>query len=72
MADTALAARITLPMHTTFEVVRGEVGGGGDADGNGGDRAGVGGMDFIVSVISSEALEAKVGGKCFRAKAVQG
>eukprot|EP00903_Cladosiphon_okamuranus_P012957 g12096.t1 len=58
VADAALAAGITLPMHTTFEVVRGEVEvhGGGDAGGDGGEG---GGMDFIVSVISSEALEAK-------------
>ncbi|CAM9937951.1 unnamed protein product [Scytosiphon promiscuus] len=53
VADTALAAGITLPMHTTFEVVR--------APGDGG-RASEGveeGMDFIVSVISGGALEAK-------------
>ncbi|CAM9660913.1 unnamed protein product [Ectocarpus sp. 12 AP-2014] len=49
VADTALADGITLPMHTTFEVVRAE---------RQGEEEG-GGMDFIVSVISGEALEAK-------------
>ena len=69
VADTALAAGITLPMHTTFEVVREEVGGSGpDSTGRGaggadGGGEGEGGMDFVVSVISSEALEAKVGGE---------
>lgn len=56
VADTALAEGITLPMHTTFEVVRANGGDGGDER----DRKGRKGMDFIVSVISSEALEAKV------------
>lgn len=51
VADTALADGITLPMHTTFEVVRAD--GEGEVEGAG--------MDFIVSVISGEALEAKVG-----------
>lgn len=58
VADTALAEGITLPMHTTFEVVRANgVDGGGGGEG---DRERRKGMDFIVSVISSEALEAKV------------
>lgn len=69
VADTALAAGITMPMHTTFEVVRGEDGGRGGSGSGGGDGGGErggegeGGMDFVVSVISSEALEAKVGGR---------
>lgn len=58
VADTALAAGITVPMHTTFEVVRapcdGEEGVTQVTEGAGG------GMDFIVSVISGGALEAKV------------
>eukprot|EP00752_Nemacystus_decipiens_P005376 g4876.t1 len=57
VADTALAGGITVPMHTTFEVIRGEVGGG--AGSGGGDGEGGAGMDFIVSVISSNALAAK-------------
>lgn len=60
MADAALAEGITLPMHTTFEVIRSGVS-GDIVDGDGGDGADGGeGMDFIVSVISTEALEAKV------------
>lgn len=60
VADTALAEGITLPMHTTFEVVRANAGAGAGASGDKGDGKGEKGMDFIVSVISSEALEAKV------------
>ena len=59
MADAALAEGITLPMHTTFEVIRSGVSDDGiEGDGSGGRAEG--GMDFIVSVISTEALEAKV------------
>lgn len=63
VADTALAAGITVPMHTTFEVVRALGSGGGTGEGVTQIAEGVeGGMDFIVSVISGGALEAKVGG----------
>lgn len=83
VADTALAEGITLPMPTTFELVRGEVGGagagagdGGGDGGDGGDGDGGGGgagMDFIVSVISSDALAAKVGDRSFfRGRVVHG
>lgn len=56
VADAALAAGITLPMHTTFEVIRSSAVSGDGVEGHGGGE----GMDFIVSVIPTEALEAKV------------
>lgn len=57
-ADDALAEGITVPMHTTFEVVRS--GDAGDED--------QGGMDFIVSIIASKALGSKVMRASRRAK----
>ena len=51
VADAALSEGVTMPMHTTFEVVR-----AGDREGEGEE----GGMDFIVSVMATKALEAKV------------
>lgn len=49
-------------MPTTFEIIRDGPPAGrdtGEEDGEGGEGKG-GGMDFIVSVISAEALKAKV------------
>lgn len=67
VADSALAEGITLPMHTTYEIIR-----AGDEDKPPGEGEGRGGMDFIVSVISSEALEAKVRDAALRICAVRG
>lgn len=62
VAEAALAQGITRPMPTTFEIIRDGPPAGrdtGEEDGEGGEGKG-GGMDFIVSVISAEALKAKV------------
>lgn len=71
VADSGLAKGITQPMPTTYAVIRG---GPMREDANGSRRGNIqegtgaeaGGMDFIVSVISRSALDAKV--RCSRAQ----